>query len=146
MSTCERDDDHARLAPVVTARRSNTIFYTDRWAESVAFYRDALSLTVEFENDWFVEFAVGSGSFVSVAVADRSSIAPGSGDGITLSLEVDDVHAVRTELVGRGVDVGAVATRWGADVLDVHDPIGNRLEFWAERDDARTTVVRDAGS
>lgn len=118
---------------MLTVRRSNTILYTERWAETVAFYRDSLSLMVAFENDWFVEFALGSGSFVSVADAARSSIAPGRGDGITLSLLVDDVGAVRSDLLRAGVEVGEVGVRWGADVLDVHDPSGNRVEFWSER-------------
>jgi len=114
-------------------RRSNTILYTDQWAETVAFYRDALSLAVAFENDWFVEFALGPAAFVSVADAARSSVAPGRGDGITLSLQVDDLRAVRSALVNAGVEIGASGVRWGVDVLDVHDPSGNRIEFWAER-------------
>ena len=118
---------------MVTVRRSNTILYTDRWADTVAFYRDSLSLTIAFENDWFVEFALGAGSFVSVADAARSSIAPGRGDGITLSLQVDDVYAVRSDLVRAGVETGEAGVRWGADVVDLHDPSGNRVELWAER-------------
>lgn len=123
----------ATLVPVVSVRRSNTILYTDRWADMVAFYRDTLALTVEFENEWFVEFATGPGSFVSVADARRSSVAPGHGAGLTQSLQVDDVHEVRSELIRAGVQVGEVGVRWGADVVDVHDPAGNRLEFWASR-------------
>ncbi len=118
---------------VQMTRRSNTILYTDQWAETVAFYRDALSLAVAFENDWFVEFALGPAAFVSVADAARSSVAPGRGDGITLSLQVDDLRAVRSALVNAGVEIGASGVRWGVDVLDVHDPSGNRIEFWAER-------------
>ena len=111
----------------------HTILYTDRWAETVAFYRDSLSLTIAFENEWFVEFVVGPGSFISIADAARSSIAPAHGDGITLSFQVDDVHAARSDLIKAGVKTGDVGVRWGVDVVDVHDPSGNRLEFWAER-------------
>lgn len=118
---------------MVTVRRANTILYTDRWDEMVSFYGDVLGFALEFDNEWFVEFAAGPGSFVSIAHAERTSIRPGRGDGVTLSLQVDDVHEVRSDLLGRGVDVGAVGSRWGADVLDVHDPAGNRLEFWSER-------------
>jgi catechol 2,3-dioxygenase-like lactoylglutathione lyase family enzyme len=118
---------------VVTVRRSNTILYTDRWVEMVAFYRDTLELSVELENEWFVEFAAGPGAFVSVADAERSTIAAGRGGGITLSLKVDDVHEVRSELFQAGLEVGEVGQRWEADVLDVHDPSGNRLEFWTPR-------------
>ena len=127
------DDELATMVLVVTVRRSNAILYTDRWVEMVGFYRDALALTVEFENEWFVEFAAGPGAFLSVADASRSTIAPGHGAGVTQSLQVDDVHEVRGELIRSGVEVGEVGVRWGAEVLDVRDPAGNRLEFWASR-------------
>ena len=113
--------------------------YTDRWSETVAFYREVLSFAVEFENDWFIEFAAGPGVFLSLADAGRTSIAPGRGDGIVLSLQVDDVHALRSDLLNHGVEVAAVGIRWGADVLDVRDPAGTRVEFWSEHPDLRLT-------
>jgi len=116
--------------------RSNTILYVDRWHDVVAFYRDGLGLAIEFENDWFVEFAVAPASFVSVADAARASVRPGDGAGLTLSWRVADVHAVRRELTDRGLSVGEVGRRWGADVLDLFDPSGNRLEFWSSDDPA----------
>lgn len=120
------------LVAVVTVRRANTILYTDRWAETVAFYRDTLGLRISFENEWFVELEAG-GAFVSVADARRSSVAPGEGAGITLSLQVDDVHEARAELAQAEVAVGDVGLRWGADVLDLYDPVGNRVELWSPR-------------
>jgi catechol 2,3-dioxygenase-like lactoylglutathione lyase family enzyme len=116
---------------VVTVRRSNTILYSARWEETVAFYRTTLALPVEFENDWFVEFAIGPGVSVSVADAERATIAPGHGAGITLSFQVDDLDELRSELLGAGIDVGRVSRRWGAPVVYLRDPSGNRLEFWA---------------
>ncbi len=97
----------------------------------VVFYRERLRWPVEFENEWFVEFAVSRETFVSVADARRSTIAPGRGAGITLSFQVGDVQAVRSELLRAGIDVGEIGARWGADIVDVRDPSGNRLEFWA---------------
>ena len=91
---------------MIRTRRSNTILYTDRWEATVGFYRDALGFEVVFENEWFVEFAVAAGAFVSVADASRSSIDPGTGAGLTLSFEVDDLQAVRDELAGSGVAAG----------------------------------------
>jgi catechol 2,3-dioxygenase-like lactoylglutathione lyase family enzyme len=118
---------------VVQVQRSNTILYTERWAECVEFYRAGLCLAVTHENDWFVEFALGPDSFVSIADAARSSVEPGDGRGVTLSLRVDDVNATRSALVAAGVAVGEVGTRWGAVVIDVFDPSGNRLEFWSDQ-------------
>lgn len=116
---------------MIRTRRSNTILYTDRWEATVGFYRDALGFEVVFENEWFVEFAVAAGAFVSVADASRSSIDPGTGAGLTLSFEVDDLQAVRDELAGSGVAAGQPTRRFGASTLDMCDPAGNRIEFWS---------------
>lgn len=116
---------------MVHVERSNTILYCRRWPDAVRFYRQVLGLPVTFENDWFVEFAAGPGAFVSIADAGRASIAPGDGAGVTLSWRVPDVDATRAELLGAGVDVGETETRWGARVLDVFDPVGNRIELWS---------------
>lgn len=122
-----RDDD-----PMVVVERTNTVLYCDDWAETVAFYRNELGLTVAFENDWFVEFAVHAGAFLSVADASQSSIRPGDGAGLTLSWQVADIAAVRSSLAEAGVAVGALTRRFGADVFDVFDPAGNRIEFWSD--------------
>lgn len=116
---------------MLEVERTNTVLYCDRWTEMVAFYRDALGFTVAFENDWFVEFAVHPGAFVSVADASRSSIRPGDGSGLTLSWQVSDVEIVRTSLSDAGVDVSDIARRFGARVVDVSNPAGNRIEFWS---------------
>lgn len=117
---------------MVAVERTNTVLYCDRWADVVAFYRDRLGLTVAFENDWFVEFAVHAGGFLSVANAARSSIRAGDGAGITLSWQVADVTDVRSAIAEAGVEVGDLSRRFGADVFDVFDPAGNRIEFWSE--------------
>lgn len=111
--------------------RANTILYCDAWAATVAFYRGVLGLDVSFQNDWFVEFSVGPGSYLSVADARRSSIDAGDGTGLTISLRVPDVTAARSKLLDAGVVVGAIGTRFGCPVVDVLDPSGNRLEFWS---------------
>jgi catechol 2,3-dioxygenase-like lactoylglutathione lyase family enzyme len=116
---------------VIFPTRSNTILYVDDWPAVVAFYRDLLGHSVSYENDWFVEFELNPGSYLSVAQASRSSVAPGSGGGITLSWKVDDVTAVRDAMIGHGVDVPAITTRFGAPTLDLFDPAGTRIELWS---------------
>ncbi|MEJ7801509.1 MAG: VOC family protein [Ilumatobacter sp.] len=116
---------------MIEIERANTIVYCDAWAATVAFYREVLGLDVSFENDWFVEFSVGPGSYLSVADARRSSIDAGDGTGLTISLRVSDVTEVRSTLLDAGVDVGAIGTRFGSPVVEVLDPSGNRLEFWS---------------
>lgn len=115
--------------------RTNTILYCERWQETVAFYRDVFGLPVAFTNDWFVEFALGPGSFLSVADAARSSIAPGGGAGLTLSWQVGDVEEARTRLLAAGAAVAETGLRWGAAVVDLFDPEGNRIELWSDAPD-----------
>lgn len=117
---------------MVAVERTNTVLYCERWPETVRFYRHALGLAVTFENDWFVEFAVRPGAFLSVADASRSSIRPGDGAGLTLSWQVADITAVRSSLADAGVAVGELGRRFGSDVFDVFDPAGNRIEFWSD--------------
>lgn len=112
-------------------RRTNTILYCRRWAETVGFYRDVLELPGIALSEWFVEFRLTAGSFVSVADAARVTIPAASGAGITLSWQVADVEAFRRFLLDKGVAAGAIARRWGARCFYFHDPEGHRLEAWA---------------
>lgn len=110
---------------------SNTILYCVRWRETVDFYRRVLGLPVNVEKDWFVEFRLTRHSFVSVADADRASIGSSAGQGLTITLQVDDVQAVHGRLRESGVDVGTVKSHpWGALGFFCRDPEGYRLEFW----------------
>lgn len=115
----------------VRVERANTIVYCDRWAQTVAFYRALLGDVVVFENDWFVELAVGGGSSLSIADASRATIASSEGAGITLSWEVADVVAERDRLLARGFEVADVRRRFGSPVVDLHDPEGHRIELWS---------------
>ena len=113
-------------------KRVNTILYCEPWSETVDFYRSVLSLSVSFENEWFVEFVVHDTARVSIADASRSTISAGHGDGITLSWHVADLGAARAELRGRGAEMSPVTPRWGAVTTTFNDPAGNRIELWAE--------------
>lgn len=109
----------------------NTILYCRRWREAVDFYRRVLGLPVSAEKDWFVEFQLTETSFVSVANARRASIDTSAGRGITLALQVDDVHAVHARLAAAGAEVEPVKKHpWGALSFFCRDPEGYRLEFW----------------
>ncbi|MGA8262492.1 MAG: VOC family protein [Arenicellales bacterium] len=114
-----------------TINRSNVILYCERWSETVDFYRRVLMLPADFENDWFVEFRLTGDSFVSIADARRASVDSSAGQGLTLTLQVDDVHAEHRRLAAAGVAVGTVRTHpWGALGFFCRDPEGYRLEFW----------------
>lgn len=110
---------------------SNTILYCVNWRDTVDFYRRVLGLPVTVDKDWFVELRLTEHSFVSIADARRASIDSSAGQGLTLTLQVDDVDAMHGRLAGEGVDVGAVKRHpWGAVGFFCRDPEGYRLEFW----------------
>ena len=112
---------------------TNTILYCRHWEETVEFYRTSLKLPVLSSHEWFVEFKLNDTSRVSVADAARTSIKSSSGNGITVSLQVDDIEHTRTELIEAGITPTPVREVWGSKVIYVHDPEGNRLEFWSGR-------------
>lgn len=115
---------------------SNVILYCDRWRETLQFYREILGLPVSVEKDWFVEFRLTQHSFVSVANAARATIDSSTGQGITLTLQVGDVHAMHERLVAAGAAPRGIKRHpWGALGFFCRDPEGYRLEFWQPLDD-----------
>ncbi len=111
----------------------NTILYCRKWQETVAFYRDSIKLLVLSSNDWFVEFKLNETSRLSVADESRTSIKSGEGKGITISLQIMDVEQIQAELMEAGIDSSPIKEVWGSKAIYVHDPEGNRLEFWEGR-------------
>lgn len=114
-------------------KATNTILYCKKWQETVAFYRDVLKLLAISSNDWFVEFKLNEMSRLSVANESRTSIDSGDGKGITISLEVIDIEQTRAELMEAGIIPTPIKEVWGSKAIYIHDPEGNRLEFWAGR-------------
>lgn len=120
--------------PIYAPKRANTILYCRHWSATVAFYRRLLRLPINFENDWFVEFQLNEGAYLSVADASRTSIAAVAGQGITLAWQVSDLAHLHAHLVAAGAQVTPIRRRWGAWVFYCHDPEGHRLEFWDDED------------
>ena len=119
-------------SPWLGIDRANIILYCRHWQNTVRFYRDQLALPVAFENDWFVEFQLTAGAYLSIADSRRASIRDVHGQGITLTLRVPDIDAVQAELQQRGIESTTIRRRWNALVFYCHDPEGHRLEFWQE--------------
>jgi 2-polyprenyl-3-methyl-5-hydroxy-6-metoxy-1,4-benzoquinol methylase/predicted enzyme related to lactoylglutathione lyase len=111
----------------------NTILYCEKWSETTAFYRDALSLPVNVASDWMIEFAVAPNSCLSVADARRTSIQPSRGAGITLTFKVADLNGVHAKLEAKNIAVDPIRDcKMGGQAFFLRDPEGNRLEFWAD--------------
>lgn len=114
-------------------KAANTILYCKKWNETVVFYRDGLKLLVIHSTDWFVEFKLNESARLSVANEGRATIKSGEGRGITISLQVAEIEETRAELIERGLNPGPIKEIWGSKAIYLHDPEGNRLEFWAGR-------------
>ena len=120
-----------RLDTVMQIKSANVILYCKKWTETVDFYRTGLSLPITTSTDWFVEFQVTETSRLSVADESRTSIKSAGGKGITITLQVADLRALRTRLEHEGLTPTAVKEVWGAKAFYIFDPDGNRIEFWA---------------
>ena len=112
-------------------KRTNTIIYCERWAETVAFYRDRLCLAVAYQGDWLVEFQLLSSAYLSVADQRRTTMTSAAGKGLTLSFQTDNLLALHRELTRMALAPTKIRPRvMGADVFYLFDPEGTRLEFW----------------
>jgi catechol-2,3-dioxygenase len=109
----------------------NTILYCEKWRETTAFYRNVLGFQTKTESDWLVEFAVVPTACLSVADAKRTSIRTAGGAGITLTFKVADLRSLWQTLVDQNISVDPIRhCRMGGQAFFLHDPEGNRLEFW----------------
>ena len=116
----------------LTPKATNTILYCIKWVETVTFYRNVLELPITFESDWFVEFSLGGTAHISIADERRAGIKSSGGQGVTITMQVDNIEESRTLLRERGAGVGPIKSHsWGAKVFYFFDPEGYRLEIWS---------------
>ena len=111
-------------------QKTNTILYCHLWAETVAFYRDVFAFPISHQTDWFVEFEIAPSAYLSIADEKRATIKSVSGQGITLSWEVANVHDMYKVLVEQGINISPIRNKWGASLFYLHDPEGHRIELW----------------
>jgi len=113
-------------------KTANTILYCRKWKEAVCFYEAQLRLPVTTSKEWFVEFKLNEASRLSIADASRTSVDSNDGKGITITLEVDDIETTHLYLSEAELNPTPIKDHaWGAKVIHIYDPEGNRLEFWS---------------
>jgi len=118
------------------------------------FYCDALGCTVERRKDdiGLVQLRAGRSMIDLVPVDGQLGRAGGAAPGaegrnldhFCLRIEPFDEPAIRAELTRRGIEVGSVATRNGAEgegpSVYVRDPEGNTIELKGPPDAASTAA------
>ena len=113
---------------------TNTIVYCAKWKETVDFYKNQLQFRVTTTLDWFIEFELTATARLSIADVSRTSQEACGGKGITIAIEVEDITTTHLFLENAGLHPPAIRDHaWGARVFYIHDPEGNRLEFWSPK-------------
>jgi catechol-2,3-dioxygenase len=110
---------------------TNTIFYCEKWPETVAFYQTGLQLPVTVSKGWFVEFRLTDTARLSIADAGRTTRDTTRGQGHLITFKVKDMEETRSRLLRAGLNPTPVTSHvWGAEVMYLNDPEGNCMEFW----------------
>lgn len=116
-------------------RSVNTIVYCRKWKETVAFYKMRLRFQTTVVLDWFVEFKINETARLSIADAARTTMESCEGKGITITMEVEDIEVIHARLKEAGLNPPDIDDHaWGAKVINIFDPEGNRLEFWSQKE------------
>ncbi|MBU2592639.1 VOC family protein [Patescibacteria group bacterium] len=103
--------------------------------KSLAFYRDVLGLTINSQDGKFADFKLKGTSLAifekEAAIAMFPKEHMGSGGGVILAFQVDNVNKICGELKAKGVEAfeGPKTTDWGQTVAYFKDPDGNIWEI-----------------
>lgn len=117
--------------------KMNAGIVTSRLAESKAFYTDTLGFGVTFENEFYLLLhAPGGETAISFLLPDHPSQQPlfhkpFSGEGMYLTIEVEDVDKIYSELKKKGVDI-QIDIRdepWGDRHFAIRDPNGIGIDI-----------------
>lgn len=82
-------------------------------------------------HSWFVEFELTRESRLSIADEARCSLSSSSGNGLTISLKVENVDQVHGILMDRGGMPQPIREQWGSRAFFIYDPEGTRIEYWS---------------
>ncbi len=102
---------------------------------AVRFYCEVLGCREErrLESIGLVQLRAGASLIDLVPAGGAPEVAGGNMDHFALRIEPFDETALRAHLAAHGVDVGEVATRYGAEgsgpSLYIQDPDGNTVEL-----------------
>ena len=112
--------------------------FVEELDDAKRFYQEVFGLPVHYEDDDSAVFKFG-GTLINllkttaaVELIEPASVAPAdAGARLQLTIEVDDVDAMCTELIRRGVELlnGPMDRPWGIRTASFRDPAGNIWEI-----------------
>ena len=114
-----------------------TLFAEDLPATK-AFYQSVFGLPIEYEDDVSAVFNFGNTLINLLAVSEAPGLIgpakvadPSAGARFQLTIQVDDVDALCTELVAKGATIlnGPLDRPWGVRTATFQDPAGNIWEI-----------------
>ncbi len=115
----------------------NAGIITEKLSETRFFYQDVLGFGVTFENDFYLLMHTpGKNTEISFLLPNHPSQQPlfhppFRGEGVYLTVEVEDVDALYRELTGKGVEV-LIELRdepWGDRHFAIRDPNGIGIDI-----------------
>ncbi|HPD60871.1 MAG TPA: VOC family protein [Thermodesulfobacteriota bacterium] len=113
----------------------HTILYCQKWKECISFYRDILGFPVVFDNNILVELEPTPNARIGLMDVSRTKRNVTEPETIVLSFQVADIEKTYILLREKSGDtVERKEHRWGAQVVELRDPEGRRVEFWSKRD------------
>ena len=111
----------------------NLILYCTHFTECVQFYSEMLGFPIVSNHEWFIEFKIAEGTYLSCMDENHTSIKSSGGAGTTLTFKVDDAETVHTMLKDKGAEPSDLKVRhWAVKSFFLHDPDGYRLEIWSQ--------------
>ena len=114
-------------------QRANIILYCSKWDETVDFYQNKLKLPVCVSLVWFIEFKINEMTCLSIADEKKTIMKSSRGKGHVITLKVEEIQKIYLELKNTGLNPSEIREHsWGAQVINIFDPEGNRIEFWSD--------------
>ena len=110
------------------------VLFCRAWDACVGFYRDTMGFPEVDAREGFLEVEAAPAARIGLIRVPRSSRREAGAGPFLVSLRVTDIDRTHRLLSERLPGLEPVrAHPWGADLFEIRDPEGRRLEFWSPR-------------
>lgn len=111
----------------VSIESFHAVLFCRKWDACVSFYRDVLGFETVDARQGFIEVQVTPESRIGLIRHAEEK----RNDSFLLTFRVVDLDGIHAFLSERCSSVSEIKRHsWGADLFELRDPEGRRLEFW----------------